>query len=546
MTLQFSRRSAIGIGLGLAAMTLTTACGDDSPTSGASKAPEGAPRYGGTFVVAIQRSITTFNVNYTTDGQAYYLNNNVLSKLCNSVSDSSRLAPDLALSWEPSSDFKSWTFKLRKDVKWHDGKPFTAKDVVFTFTSILKEGAKAYTYQHYSDIDKITAVDDLTVKFDLKAPSGVLPEKMAEYYGANILPAHIYDGTDVFKNPADQKPIGTGPFMFESMVADQQIVLTPYKDYYGGAPYVDKMVFRIIPNRATQAAALAAGEVHVTTMSPAFGEIDAMKTNGVDVAIERYPLFQNIGINFDNQYLKDVKVRQALHIGMDRDQINKQIFANYSKPALMPWYSWSWAVDGSTPKVAYDPDKANKLLDEAGYPKGANGMRFSLRYSAFRTSIFGSVEIPQVLKEQWKKIGIDLQVTEYDFAIKAEMIRKNRNFDLVSDAGIQGPDPDSFVQFLGSNGNSNTALWKNAVVDKAFAEGRTTTDQAKRREQYQIVWKEMEKDLPRMNVIEYYLARPYRTDTFGHPWSAAALKAGLGKDMYNLCWMASGTEKPAK
>ncbi len=543
MTIHFSRRGAIGLGLGLAAMTLTTACSDDA--TGTAKQPEGAPRYGGTLIVAIQRSITTFNVNYTTDGQAYYLNNNVLSKLCTWTSDSSRIAPDLALSWEPTADFKSWTFKLRKDVKWHDGKPFTAKDVVFTFTSILKEGAKAYTFQQYSDIDKVTAVDDLTVKFDLKAASGVLPERMAEYYGANILPAHLYEGTDVFKNPADQKPVGRGPFMFESMEADRQIVVKPYKDYYGGAPYVDQLVFRIIPNRATQAAALQSGEVHITTMSPAFGEIDAMKTKEVDVAIERYPLFQNIGINFENKYLADVRVRQALHLGIDREQINKQVFANYSKPAMMPWYSWSWAVDGSTPKVTYDVDKANKLLDEAGYPKGANGMRFSLRYSAFRTSIFGSTEIPQVLKEQWKKIGIDLQVTEYDFAIKAEMIRKNRNFDLVSDAGIQGPDPDSFVQFIGSAGSSNTALYKNPIVDKAFTDGRAMTDQAKRRGFYQVIWKELERDLPRLNVIEYFLARPYRTDTYGHPWTEVGKKAGVGKDMYNLVWMASGKPSAA-
>lgn len=554
MTSPIDRRTAFKAVAGLAAGGLLAACGSSPSTgntSGSSTAGSGGsgvsasgPRYGGTAVLAIGQDVKTFNVNYVTDGQAYYIDNNIYSKLAIYDANYTDIHPDLATSWTASKDLKTYTFTLREGVKWHDGKPFTASDVVFTYKDILKYKDKAYTYKLYSNIVDVTAPDDHTVVFTLEQPGGNFLAEIADYYGAYILPEHIYQTGDPFTNPANTKPIGTGPFTFESQVHGGAITLVPNKDYYGTVPYLDKLVFQVVSNRPTAIAGVQSGQITYSTVSPTFGEVASLRSKpGLKVDVTQYPLIQYATLNVDNPILKDRRVRQALSMATDRDEINAQVFAGLATPSKDEYLSWSWSDKPPVRQPEFDIEAAKKLLDEAGYPAKAGGTRFSIGYSAFQTSIFGTVEIPQILKQQWAKIGVDLKVATYDYSLKQEMINTKRDYDIVSSAGIQGPDPSAIATSLITDGSLNISGYADTETDKLFDEGASLGTEDERAAVYQKLWKKLATDMPRLNFAEYVVVRPYQASSHGWPWTEEPMAKGLGGEMYNMVWLDSGRAK---
>ena len=212
-----------------------------------------------TLVLSMSYEPKFLNVNYDSDLGAPYQNMNIYSKLITYSYINAELHSDLAESWDISEDGLTYTFHLRQDVKWHDGQPFTAADVVWTIEDILREGSAAVSYKMISDIDTITAPDDFTVVITLKQPNSAFLANVASYYGFNILPRHLYEGTDVRANPHNLAPVGTGPFKFAETVPGSHTVMVANPDYFGEGPYVDVLVFRTIPNLATAISALEAG-----------------------------------------------------------------------------------------------------------------------------------------------------------------------------------------------------------------------------------------------------------------------------------------------
>jgi peptide/nickel transport system substrate-binding protein len=562
MSQQFSRRAIFMAAAGIAAGGLLTACGSSggsagesqstggsgSPTPGtggaaatSGSAAAGTPKFGGTAVLAIGQDVKTFNVNYVTDGQAYYVNNNIYGKLAYYDANYTDVHPDLATSWTASADLKTYTFKLRSDVKWHDGTPFTADDVVFTYTDILKYKNKAYTYKLYSNIATVTAPDPTTAVFTLQQPSGIFVAQIADYYGAYILPAHIYKTGDPFSNPANTKPIGTGPYKFVSQVHGGAITLVPYADYHGTVPYLDKLVFQVVANRPTAIAGVQSGQITYSTVSPTFGEVASLRSNpSMKVDVTQYPLIQYVTYNTDHPILKDPKVRQALSMATDRDEINNQVFAGLATPSKDEYLSWSWSNKPPVPQPEFNIENAKKLLDEAGYPAKSDGTRFSIEYKAFQTSIFGTVEIPQILKQQWAKVGVDMKLSTYDYSLKQEMINTKRDFDLVSSAGIQGPDPSAIATSLITDGALNISGYADSETDSLFSKGAALGTQAERLPIYQELWKKLAQDMPRLNFVDYVLVRPYQSSSHGWPWFPESMAKGQPGEMYNTVWLDSG------
>jgi peptide/nickel transport system substrate-binding protein len=488
-----------------------------------------------TLVLSMSYEPKFLNVNYDSDLGAPYQNMNIYSKLINYSYSDSQLFGDLAESWTVAPDGLTYTFPLRKGVKWHDGTPFTSADVVWTIEDILREGNAAVSYKMISDIDTVTAPDDFTVVITLKKANSAFLSNLASYYGFNILPKHLYEGTDVRTNPHNTAPIGTGPFKFAESVPGSHTVMVANPDYFGEGPYIDTLVFRTIPDLATAMSALQAGETAYSIASPAPGEVAHLASvPGIKVDSSTSPIVMWFGFNFDRKEFQDVRVREAIARAINRKEIAEKLYQGLVKPADGYFTSAvPWANDPDARQPDFDPAVAEKLLDEAGYPRGADNIRFRTSYTAFSFSIWGGPEQAQMIRQYLAAVGIDMTIKTADFSLFNELIRKKRDFDMVNSGGLRGPDPRELLNFVGSKGSRNVMGWADTEIDALFEQDRVAVTQEDRRKVLFKVQELVAKDIPMVNLIEYAYARPYREEWSGWFWQDAA-NGKVGQDTYNL------------
>lgn len=479
--------------------------------------------YGGTLVVATKLEPTFYQTNYQWDGGVVYISHNILSKLCAWDEDTKTIYPDLAESWDIADDLMTYTFHLREGVKWHDGEAFTAKDVKWTFESILEYGDQAYTYSYVKMIDSIETPDDYTVVFHMAYPCGTFVESVGDYQGPDILPAHIYEGTDPYTNPANQSPIGTGPFKFVEAKLGSYCKLEANPDYYGDGPYLDGVIYNFIPDETTAMTAMEAGEAGWMTATPSFAESDRLASvDGMVVETQKTNIVQwtqfNMSEDAARPYISDVRVREAICWAIDNQSIADILYLGYVKPSDN-WYTSTveWAVNRDVVYPGYDVDKANQILDDAGYERGADGYRFELTYRCFSTSIFGTTDIPTLVAQNLDAIGIKLNVEKYEWAVRTEYLDNNLEWDMCSAGGSRGPDPSSFANFWGAN-SSNKSRYYNDEVINLFDEGTKHATHEERAPYYKEIQKCLSEDIPGYNYIEYAYARPHRADYINFFW----------------------------
>lgn len=479
--------------------------------------------YGGTLVVATKLEPTFYQTNYQWDGGVVYISHNILSKLCAWDEDTKTIYPDLAESWDIADDLMTYTFHLREGVKWHDGEAFTAKDVKWTFESILEYGDQAYTYSYVKMIDSIETPDDYTVVFHMAYPCGTFVESVGDYQGPDILPAHIYEGTDPYTNPANQSPIGTGPFKFVEAKLGSYCKLEANPDYYGDGPYLDGVIYNFIPDETTAMTAMEAGEAGWMTATPSFAESDRLASvDGMVVETQKTNIVQwtqfNMSEDAARPYISDVRVREAICWAIDNQSIADILYLGYVKPSDN-WYTSTveWAVNRDVVYPGYDVDKANQILDDAGYERGADGYRFELTYRCFSTSIFGTTDIPTLVAQNLDAIGIKLNVEKYEWAVRAEYLDNNLEWDMCSAGGSRGPDPSSFANVWNTS-SSNKSRYYNDEVMNLFDEGSKYATHEERAPYYKEIQKYFSEDIPSYNYIEYAYARPHRADYINFFW----------------------------
>ena len=479
--------------------------------------------YGGTLVVATKLEPTFYQTNYQWDGGVVYISHNILSKLCAWDEDTKTIYPDLAESWDIADDLMTYTFHLREGVKWHDGEAFTAKDVKWTFESILEYGDQAYTYSYVKMIDSIETPDDYTVVFHMAYPCGTFVESVGDYQGPDILPAHIYEGTDPYTNPANQSPIGTGPFKFVEAKLGSYCKLEANPDYYGDGPYLDGVIYNFIPDETTAMTAMEAGEAGWMTATPSFAESDRLASvDGMVVETRKTNIVQwtqfNMSEDAARPYISDVRVREAICWAIDNQSIADILYLGYVKPSDN-WYTSTveWAVNRDVVYPGYDVDKANQILDDAGYERGADGYRFELTYRCFSTSIFGTTDIPTLVAQNLDAIGIKLNVEKHEWAVRAEYLDNNLEWDMCSAGGSRGPDPSSFANVWNTS-SSNKSRYYNDEVMNLFDEGSKYATHEERAPYYKEIQKYFSEDIPSYNYIEYAYASPHRADYINFFW----------------------------
>ena len=481
-----------------------------------------------TVVAAVSADPGNLNPATTTASPVHAVADSIFSGLV-TLDAESVARPDLARRWTISDDGLRVRFELEPEAKWHDGRPVTAEDVKFTFERVLLRHHARTRASLAPVIEAIDTPNPTTVEFRLKRPYPALLQQL-DVTEAPILPRHVYDEGDLDRNPANLKPIGSGPFRFESYSRDDRVVLVRNTGYFKpGLPRIDRLVFRVIPDGATQAQALANGEIDfIGRVAPA--EIARLQRSekATLVDVRQGPgggnCIMTLGFNLERPALQSREVREAFAAALDRRQFIDRILLGHGRVAEAPISSgipWAHAA-GTFPATLYDPARARDLLDKAGLKPDSEGIRLSVDLVQFAS--FG--RYADLLRDQLAIVGIRVRPKLVDPATMVDAVFKQRNFDLTLISYCNGNDPEIGVRrmYVSDNiGNvpfSNAAAYRNAEVDALFGRAGTSMNREIRAEAYRAMQRVVAHDLPYIWLVETDFTVAWQRDLAGFaPWS---------------------------
>jgi peptide/nickel transport system substrate-binding protein len=444
-----------------------------------------APAKGGTLLISVDQAASVIHPLLTRVNPEYLVTELLYSNLTRLKVDMS-VEPDLAESWTPNDSLSEWTFKLRKGVTFHDGSPFTAKDVVATFKAILNPETASPGRNNVGPISDIVAVDDMTVLFKLSGPYADLPVAMA-YTNARIIPAAIATGD---LKSLSTKAVGTGPFKLVSYEPDRLIVVERNPNYYDPArPYLDRIEIQVFPDVSAEGSALIAGDVDIiSTLQPTeYLRLDG--NDGVDVLRTPSGQFCNINFGCDTAPFNDARVRRAVALTVDRQAMVDFVTEGFGTPGNDTPLNASYRFFKDLAKREKNIDEAKKLLTEAGFPNGLEATLVASDRPAVRT------QLAVALKEMAKEAGITINVQTMPHATYLEQVWKKGSF-YVGFYNMQ-PTPDGIFKLLyTSDASWNETRWNNKAFDALVAEARGTIDEAKRTELYTKAQELMNEEVP--------------------------------------------------
>ncbi|MFQ5746834.1 MAG: ABC transporter substrate-binding protein [Gemmatimonadota bacterium] len=431
----------VGLWLGLAAATLALGCSEGGGEADrASWSPQDVPesaRYGGTLVVGGTTPIESMNGLVSTGSVALQHEIHVLFATLVRLDPDFLARPYLARSWEVSDDGTQVVFHLRDDLSWHDGTPVTARDVQFTFDR-AKDPRVEFPNRSYFDLWEATEVlDDHTIRFYLRPHNGFL-------YGwarTPIMPRHILASVapeDLRSHPFGVvRPVGSGPYRFVEHVAGDRWVFEANPDFpdeLGGRPYVDRLVYREIPDPTTLLAELRTGGVDVAVdVPPAL--VRRIRSDST-LTVVSYPVadYTFIAWNTRRPVLSDPLVRRAITMAIDREAILASVREGFGTVAAGPVGPWHWAYDTAWTPLPFDPDSARKLLDGAGWTRSPTGVRerdgVPLRLEILTNPSEERRDIAVIVQASLRAIGIDVRTRVVDPAtLGATLTSPDRRFD---------------------------------------------------------------------------------------------------------------------
>lgn len=475
----------------------------------------GEAQKGGRLIVAADSEPRNLNPAIVASNGVFFVASKVVEPLAEaSFEGENGLAPRLATSWEGSTDGLTATFHLREGVKWHDGTPFTSADVAFSAMEVWKP-LQNLGRVVFKALEKVETPDDLTAIFHFSEPTPFQLIRNALPALTAVLPKHVFAGTDIMANPANEKLVGTGPFKYAEHKTGEYYRLTRNDDYWGeGEPYLDEIVYRVLPDRAAAAGALEAEEIDLAAFSAVpLADLDRIsKIPGLTVISKGYEALTYqlvVEINHRRKELADLKVRQAIAHAIDRDFVVKTIFLGYAKTSTgpVPRYDSQFYTD-DVPSYPFDVAKANALLDEAGYKRGKDGTRFTLKLLPApyfnETKQFGDY-----LRQALAAVGIDARIVNNDSAAHQKAVYTDHDFDLAIAPTVYRGDPAISTTILVESGIpagvpfSNQGGYANAELDALIAKAAREIDEKKRTTLYHQFQQMVEADLPLINVAEW-------------------------------------------
>jgi peptide/nickel transport system substrate-binding protein len=491
------------------------ACGGAQP-AGTGASP-GTPARGGTLVVALDADAPNLNPMTSQVLQTFYTTNQIFDTLVKYDRGFSPI-PWLARSWKISPDGKTFEFELAKGVKWHDGTPFTSADVAYTFSEAGPKYSNTYTLV-MKDLAGVEADDPSRIVLHFSQPVGSLMAYLGDP-NFNILPKHVFSGTDPRTNPANSKPVGTGPYVFKEWARGDHLTLDRNPAYWQPRlPRLDQVVFRPTPNPAAAVSALEQGDVSfvITEIQP----VDAQRLRGSRDITTLSPsvLARTLDLwpNLRNTSLARLEVRQAISMAMDRSRMVQNIAFGQTKTARGPIGSQSPYFDRALPELKREVKKANALLDKAGVRRGAGGTRLSLTLRVVATQD-QFVKTAEIAKENLADIGIRVNIVAAETTTTLDAVFKRWDFDLAVYSMPLGPEPSlQLPAWLGTAGInhayfSNAQGYSNPQVDEWTAQAQRTVDRQQRTALYKRIQERIMADLPLIPLWEPIFVSGYRNE----------------------------------
>ncbi|MFP5277691.1 MAG: ABC transporter substrate-binding protein [Acidobacteriota bacterium] len=446
-----------------------------------------------TLVFLIESSPANLDPRIGTDAQSEHIDQLLFDGLVKRDAHF-QFEPALAASWA-QPDPKTLIFQLRPGVKFADGRPLTARDVVWTINSMRDGTVISPKAASYASVDRIEAPGPLTVVFHLKQPDNFLLTNLSSS-AMGIVP--YGSGRDFWRHP-----VGTGAFRFVSQQIDQNVVLASNPLSWSVQPNIERIRFAVVPDAITESLELEKGSADVAVNSLPMDSLPVLAKDP-HIVVQDAPgtVIQYLAFNLRDPILKHVRVRQAIACAINRPLIIQTLLGGHARPAYSLLPPGHWAYTGDVPHYDYDPTRANQLLDQAGFPRQAGGIRFHLTMKTSTDE--GTRVLAAVFQQQLARVGIALDLRSYEFAtFYSDIVRGAfQMYSLRWIGGNEEPDIFSYVfstsRFPPKGGNRGH--YSNARLDALLDDAAATSDMDRRRADYVEAQKILARDLPAINL----------------------------------------------
>ena len=452
--------------------------------------PDTGPAYGDLLIDASIGDASTLIPPLASDASSHDVAGYIYNGLIKYDGDLN-LVGDLAESWEISPDGLTITFKLRKGVKWQDGAPFTAQDVMFTYQLMVDPKTPTAYGEDYKQVKKAEVLDDYSFRV-------TYPQPFAPALGSwtlAILPKHLLEGQDITKSPLARHPIGTGPFKFREWRTGDKIILSYNPDYFEGRPYLNGYIYLVKPDQATMFLELKAGNIDRMGLTPLQDKRQTEYAKFQET-FNKYKYvsfaYTYLGYNLEDQRFADRRVRQALTYAINKKEIVDGVLLGLGQEATGPYKPGTWFSNPNVSRFDYNPEKAKALLAEAGWHPNSQGI-LEKDGKPFEFTILTNqgndlrVRTGEIIQRRLRDVGILVKIRTVEWAaFLKEFIDKGR-FEAVLLGWTTGQDPDAFDVWHSSKtkpGELNFIHYNNPEVDRLLEEGRHTFDREKRRQAY--------------------------------------------------------------
>ena len=537
-----------------------TAAGTAAPSVAATAAPTPAVQKGGTLIFGMWQEPTTLAPIYSNQTIAGIVKDFAVESMVRQDNEGNYL-PELAKEVPTvqnggvtvTADGKMTVkWQIKPNVKWSDGKPFTSADLQFTWQAFMKD-PKAVSRAGYSDIEKIETPDALTAVITYKTVYAPYPGQ----FGRGVMPKHLLENEpDFSKTEYNRKPLGTGPFRVTAFKAGDSITLEKNPNYRDAPdkPYLDKIIFKSIPSSEVAIAQLKAGEIHVMWNILESQSPDLEKDPSLSLVVTPSNSVERIEINLaanqdpadpnkPHPVLGDVRVRRALiHATPKQQMVDKLLFGKAKVGSSVS--PQGWAADRALTQEAYDPKKANELLDQAGWVRGADGIRTKggVKASLVIHTTTGNKtreQVQQILVDEWKQIGVELKIQNMPSSVllsgswDGKDPRQRGNYDMALYATSAAIDPgEHMIQRYHSSAipteqkksGQNRVRVKDADLDKLITDAGSTLDLEKRKALYKQIFRKINELAPAIWLYD-------RASIDGHRKTVVGLKGNIWMDI---------------
>ncbi len=450
-----------------------------------------APEYGDTFIEASIGDASNLLPVLSADSASSAINGLIYNGLLR-YNGQLELEGELAERWEVSEDNRTLTFYLRRNVRWHDGTPFTAADVKFTYELYIDPEIPTAYAESFSQVTRVETPDPYTFIAHYDTPYA--PALLS--WATAIHPRHLLEGTDVLRSPLSRRPVGTGPYRFGEWVSGEKIVLEANSNYFEGSPHIRRVVYRIIPDVSTQFLELQTGSLDFMGLTPLqFDRQTDTPAFRRNYNKYRYLSFgyTYLGYNLRRPLFADKRVRQALAYAIDEQELIDGVLLGYGDVATGPYKPDTWVYNPSVRRYHYNPEKARQLLAQAGWQdttgdgildKDGQPLVFTIVTNQGNDL---RIKTGEIIQRRFREVGVDVRLRVIEWATFLKDFINPGNFDATILGWSGGPEPDQYNIWHSSKtapGQLNFIGFAHPDVDELLERGRRVFDPHQRKEYY--------------------------------------------------------------